>query len=379
MCTWIGHCIQVRPGEFFVNFPMKLKYFLIPLLLLVLTGVYFIPVLHFPYNIRSQGIVFPVREWVLAKAGEGLLTHTLHDNLNQSISYHAITEFQRGDHGEFVLHDKVFLTGRVEKNDTIGFLRSNEEQRLLMQLQGQLEVNRRQLEAFAAGQRPEDVAVARERMILAEKEYETQQKLMERANQLFAEAVISPQDHELARNEYDIKRMALQISRSEYQAIQAGAKPEQLELLRAEIRAIEAQIEQMKTRFDAFTIRAPFSGIVLREGPEMTTSVNILRIADDSAFFVVLPVETYQLSYIKTGQKVILTPENRAPSVQATVEIIGNSVQLINRRQNVFITAVLDEPLQHIFPGMILHAEIQTGKVSVREYAARLTRTIYAN
>lgn len=366
-------------GDFLPFSKMKLKYFLIPLLLLLLAALYFHPLIHLPYNIRSQGIIYPVREWVLAKAGDGLLTHTLHDHFNQSVSYHSITEFQRGDHGEFVLNDRIFHSERVRKNDTIGYLRSNEEQRLMMQLQGQLDVNRRLLEMHAAGERSEDVAIARERVTLAEKEYETQQKLMERANQLFAEGVISPQNHELAQNEYQIKHMALQIARSEYQAIQAGAKPEQLELVRAEIRALVSQIEQVNARLSAFTIRAPFNGTILREGPEMATSENILRIADDSAYIVVLPVEIYQLAYLQTGQKVLLTPENREQPALATIATIGNTVQLINRRQHVFITAVLDKRPPHLLPRMLIQAEIKTGKITLREYAARLIRTIYAN
>lgn len=358
---------------------MKLKYLLVPFFLILFAALYFLPLIQLPYNIRSQGIIYPEREWVLAKAGDGLLTQTLHDHFNQSVSYHAITEFQRGDHGEFVINDRIFHSERVRKNDTIGYLRSNEEQRLLMQLQGQLDVNRRQLEVYAAGERSEDVAISRERVTLAEKEYETQQKLMDRANQLFAEGVVSPQDHELAQNEYQIKRMALQIARSEYQAIQAGAKPEQLEMARAEIRALESQIEQFNTRLSAFTIRAPFNGTIMREGPEIATSENILRIADDLVFLVVLPIEIYQLAYLQTGQKVLLTPENRGQPAFATIAAIGNTVQLISRRQHVFITAVIDERPAHLLPRMLIQAEIETGKITLREYAARLIRTIYAN
>ena len=358
---------------------MKLKLFLVLLFVLVLAGLFFLPVIHIPYNVRSQGIVYPIREWVLTKADEGLLTHTLHDHFNQAVSYHAITEFQRGDHGEFVLHEDVFLKDRIMENDTIGYLRSNEEQRLLMELSGQLEVNRRMLEVYATGERPEDVAVARERMNLARSEYETQLKLMERADRLLKEEVISPQDHELARNAFEIKRLAFEIARSEYEAIQAGAKPEQLELARAEIRSLESQIDQINARLDAFIIRAPFSGIILREGPDMDTTGRIVRVADNTAYIAVIPVETHYLPYLSTGQKITLTPEAREQPVMATIEAIGNSVQVINRRQNVFITAVLDEHPAYIFPKMRIRAEINTGKITPREYAARLIKTIYAN
>lgn len=367
--------------EFFSFFKnMKIKHIAIVLaLVLIVLALFWLPAIQISYKIRSQGMVYPVREWVLSKADNGLLVHTLHDHYHNTLAHHAITEFQRGDHGEFLLHPGVFASARISHNDTIGFLRSNEEQRLLIELQGQLEVNRRLLQSYAAGERPEDVSIARERMLLAEKEYETEKKLMERADGLFREEVISKQDHELAQNQYQIKQMSLQIARSEYLALQAGAKPEQLELVRAEIRALESQIEQVSNRLSAFTIKAPFDGIILREGPELSTSETILRLADDSSFIVMLPVETYQLPYLQRGQTIILTPENRASPATAVIETIGNSVHLINRRQHVFITASLHQGPPHILPRMLLQAEIDTGKISLREYAARITKTIYAN
>jgi multidrug resistance efflux pump len=358
---------------------MKLQYFLVPVILLLLAGLFFTPLVQLPYIVRSSGVVYPVQEWQLAKADEGLLSYKLTDHFNNTISHYSITEFQRGDHGEFVLHPGVFAGGRIYKGDTIGMIRSNEEQRRLIQLEGELESRRRQLEVYRTGARPEEVAVARERLLLAEREYETQRQLMARSEALFEQEVIPPQEFELARNEYEIRRMAVQIARSEYEALRAGAKPEQLELARAEVRALEAQIAQLSGRLDAFTILAPFSGFVMRDRPGVDQLETILRIADDSQFIVVVPVEVHQLAYITPGQRVRLVPENRAQAVEATVVATGNAVQMINRRQNVFVTCVLDEHLPHILPQMMIQTEIDAGRITLMEYARRITRTIYAN
>ncbi len=358
---------------------MKLRFFLIPLLLVLIAGLYFAPVVFIPYNIRSQGVVYPVREWVLAKSAVGLLAHTLHDHINNTLAHHSVTEFQRGDHGEFVLNQNIFLNENISKYDTIGYLRSNEEQRQLIHLQGQLEVNRRLLASFAAGERAEDVAVARERLALAEKEYETQRKLRERSEKLFEQEIISLQEYELAQNDYSIKLLTMQIARSEYQAIQAGVKPQQLEVVQAEIRLFENQIKQLRARLDAFTIRAPFDGIILREGHNPVGTENILRIADISLYIVLIPVETFQLPYLKAGQKVTLMPQNRSNPVLGTIASTGNSVHLINRRQNVFVTVILDDIPPHILPRMMLLAQIRTGNITIREFASRIIKTIYAN
>lgn len=358
---------------------MKLRFILTPLFLFLLAGLYYFPIIRLPYNIRSQGAVYPVREWVLVKSADGLLVHTLHDHFNNTLSHHAVTEFQRGDHGEFVLNPDIFRSDTIFQHDTIGFLRSNEEQRHLLQLQGQLEVNRRLLASFAAGERAEDVAVARERMDLATTDYENQKRLLERSRLLFERDVISLQEYELTQNEYSIKMKAMQIAQSEFLAIQAGVKPQELEVVQAEIRSLEKQINQLRARIDAFTIRAPFNGIIIREASSPIGVENILCIADNSALMVLIPVETHLLPYIETGQKVTLTPQNRVNPVKATIVSKGNSIHIINNRQNVYVTAVLDQQPPHILLRMMLRADINTGNITIREYIARISRTIYAN
>ncbi|MFO7977118.1 MAG: hypothetical protein R6U64_00545, partial [Bacteroidales bacterium] len=265
------------------------------------------------------------------------------------------------------------------QGDTIGLIRSNEEQARYIQLLGELQNQQKLLDVYTSGGRQQDVAIASERLELAEKELQAQERLMERSGKLFRQNVIPEQEYELAQNEYEIRQMAVQIARSEYQAITAGAKPQETELVRSQIRAIEAQLGQLEKRLNSFTILSPFSGMIIRERQLVVTEEIFIRIADDSSFIVVFPVEVHQLPYIRSGQKVELIPENVAEPVVATIADIGNSVQMINRRQNVFITAVLDEHLPHFLPGMLVRAEVDAGAISLREYAARMVNTIYSN
>lgn len=350
-----------------------------PLVALLLLSPLFAALVKLPYVIHTKGVIYPSKEWTLTKAAEGQMAFSMKDHFNNSVSHYGITEFQRGDHGEFVLHQDVFSQPRIHQGDTIGLIRSNEEQTRYIELLGELENQKKLLEVYTSGGRKQDVAVAREMMELAQKEYQAQEKLMVRSEKLFQQNVIPRQEYELAQNEYEIKRMAVEIARSEYQAVTAGAKPQEIDLVRSQIRAIQAQLDQLENRLNSFTILSPFSGMIIRERQLVVTEQVFIRIADDSSFIVVFPVEVHQLPYIREGQKVELVPENVAEPVLATVAQIGNSVQMINRRQNVFVTAILDDHLPHFLPGMLVRAEVDAGTITLREYAARMINTIYSN
>jgi multidrug efflux pump subunit AcrA (membrane-fusion protein) len=348
-------------------------------LILLLAGIFVVPAINLPYKIRSRAIIYPAKEWSLVKAQDGQLAYLLMDHFNNSVSEFAFTEFQRGDHSHFTLNMSLFENERVNSGDLIAHIISSEEQRRLIELKGELEVREKLLEVYLTGERQQDVVIAHERMLLARKEFENQQKLMDRSQKLFDENVIASQEYDISLNEFEVKQLAYQIARSQHQAALTGSKPEQLNLVRAEIRALQSQIHQLEQRIDAFTIRSPFSGTIIRSREQALDNQVFIRISCDSVKIAVLPVELYQLQYIHNGQKVYLQAFSGSKPIPATIESIGNSVQLINRRQSVFITAVLDNPHSAILPGMIIEAEIHGGKISLGEYISRLTRMIYAN
>lgn len=358
---------------------MKTRYLKFPFLILLLSGIFLLPYLQLSYSIQTRGIISPAREWVLSRAGDGQMSYALNDYFHGSISHYAITEFQRGDHGEFRLKEGLFSRGYVYSGDTIGVILSNEEQRRYIQLLGELESRESLLNVYLTGQRPQDVTIAHERVLLAGKELQAQERILERSRKLYAEQVIPAQEYELVENQYEVRQMALQIARSEHQSLLAGAKPEQLELVRAEIRAIQAQINQLSNRLEAFTVRSPITGNIIFEPRQDIPGQTFIRIAEDSPYIVVFPVEVHQLAYVQPGQKVLLIPENRSQIAEATIVSLGNSVQLINRRQNVFVTATLDQNHAHILPGMLIQAKILTGRIGLVEYTSRITKAIYAN
>lgn len=350
------------------------------LIAIVLAALFFASVyVEIPYNISTRGIVMPAREWRLTRLPDGTLLNTEKNNLTNRITYYSVLEFQRGDNAEFVAKERVFSGATVNRGDTVGHVSSFEEERRLLELIIGLEEQKRLLSVYLSGEKEEEINAARERLVLAEKEYETQQKLVARMESLHRTGVIADEAWELALNDFQIKEQNLNIARSELEVVSTGAKPEEIEMIRTRINSFERQIEQAENRQEAFSILAPFTGTIIRQqGPE-PEGESIIRVADMERMIVMLPVDLYQLTYINNGNRVNLRVDSRRTSYSAKVLDVDNAVQYIDQRQNVFITAIIEEMPGRFLPNMLVQAEIECGSIPLRDYVKRMFKVVFEN
>jgi hypothetical protein len=335
--------------------------------------------IEIPYNINTRGIVMPAREWNLVRLSDGTILNTAKNNITNKISYYSVLEFQRGDHAEFIANMRVFSGNTINIGDTVGYIRSFEEERRLLGLQSALEEQKGLLKISLSGEKHEEVNAARERLVLAEHEYETQGKLMARIESLWENGVIADEAWELARNEYLVKRQNINIARSVLEMVSTGAKPEERELIETNIRSYNRQIEQTKNRIAAFNILAPISGTIIREQSSSPGIDPIIRVACLDTMIVTLPVELYQLSYIDNGNMVNLRINSGRTVYPAKIINVDNTIQYLDRRQNVFVTAAVENNTGRFMPNMLLQAEIVGGTISLRDYLSRTFKVVFEN
>ncbi len=360
---------------------MNIKYLgsiLILLLATIVTASFYIEV---PYIINTKGIIYPQKEWKVRSSSDGIIKSELKDYSNNTISQYSVLEFQRGDFAEFRLNNDIFKKKKINKGDTIGIINSNEEIRRLVELKGDLESKEQLLNVYLAGAKAEELEVANKKLTLAQQEYSTQKIITDRNRTLHEKKYISDEVFELSLNQYKKKLHEYEIAKAEYKALASGAKPEQIAYLRSNISAIEAQISQLHERVKAFSVLAPFSGILLRQHNYNNEEV-ILKIADVDNYIAVFPVELSLLQYIKIGQPVQLVSETKNKEYNASVISFDNRVQMINFRQNIFVTAKLektDNQTNTLIPNMVVNANIDCGKITVFEYVKRFFRNTTQN
>lgn len=349
---------------------------LLLLLAFLIVGSYFISI---PFYVYSKGMVLPAKEWSLKKSGDGMLVSVYKDHLLNTITSFSVTEFQRGELAGFRINDKILTQEFIHAGDTIGIINSSEEDRRHVELLAELQVQKSLLKVHSSGEKPETVQMAYEAMIKAEHEFETQKKITARNETLFNEGVIAAEEYELYQNELLIKQQNMNIARSNFEAVSTGAKEEQLNFLMASINALEMQIRQVEKRLRSFHILSPIDGKLVGRREMQTLDETVVNIADNTQWLVILPVPIHQLPYIENGQDVVLKTGNYGISFRANIISVDNVVQMVDQRQNVFVTALLQESETDIIPSMITDATIHCGVVSVVDYFKRLFRIVYAN
>lgn len=308
-----------------------------------------------------------------------MLVSVYKDHLRNSITDFSVTEFQRGELAGFRVNDKILSQEFINAGDTIGIINSSDEERRYVELLAELQVQKSLLKVHSTGEKPETVQMAYEEMIKAERELETQQKMTDRNEILFNDSVIAAEEYELSQNELLIKQQNRNIARSNFEAVSTGAKEEQLNFLMASINALELQLGQVENRLQSFHILSPVDGKISGRRAIQPGEEIMISISDNSKRLVILPVEIHQLPYIEAGQQVVLKTGILGVSLTANIISVDNVVQMVDQRQNVFITALLNEDGPDIIPGMIVDASIRCGMVSVADYFKRLFRIVYAN
>ena len=300
---------------------------LVAVAILIIVLSFFIKI---PYTITSRGLIYPYKEWTLAKTIDGNLLNVLKDNKTNSINSYSVTQFIRGDASAFILNQVVFSNANINTGDTVGYIYSNAEQFKLSELEGKLATEKMMYEAFSTGEKPQDIQHQKEILDLALQEFESQNKIFLRVQKLFNDSLISKNDYDIAQNDLKVKEYKYKIAQSYLSSIQTGVKNEQLEVSKSLIQSIQFQIDQLKSKLKMNNILSPISGKIVKvkssnfdaNGNFMDLE-NIIKVVDMSRLLVVLPVEYYEISELKIGGKVNLMFGGK--SVQGDIIEIGRA------------------------------------------------------
>ncbi len=333
------------------------------------------------YTVSSKGLLYPGKEWVLSRTTDGNLINSLKDNFNNSLIDYTVTEFQRGDMASFAVRPQVLQKKQIEKGDTIAIIQSQNELLRITELRGELAVQQRLLSVYASGERLQDIEVAYQQMILAQNEVKAQQRITERNRILYEKRHIPEEEYEVSLNELNIKEQEYLIAQTQYESLKGGAKPEQIELIQANIESLKQQIEQINRLMDAYTITSPINGIIIKQQGTNTSYETILRVAQTTEYVIKIPVNVYQLPYLETGQKLNFHTPGTGEAFSAYIAGFDNTVQMIDGRQKIFLTAVTDLPANEFqfFSNTLVDVSIPSAPVSLGNYLKRLVNEVYNN
>jgi len=305
----------------------------------------------FVFSTKTKMVIHPTEEWELVRTIDGNLISIQKNHIKNYVNSYAVTEFQRGDAVKFVLNPKIFDQKTINKGDTIGYVFSNEEQRRLIQLKGELGVLIAELEFHTTGQKPEDVEFASRNLALAMQELETQRKLMARSEALISDLVISKEQYDIDLNALKVKELSVELARANLASIDTGEKPEMEKLIRSKIEALNNEINQIQNRLDLLTVVSPISGTLsIDHNSLMTIPLNenvetIVKIMNTEKPIGLMPIRVTHRSAINAGAEVKL----RKHENKGRVVLINNIAQISIGSPYIYYVVQLEKNLNYTF------------------------------
>jgi putative peptide zinc metalloprotease protein len=186
----------------------------------------------------------------------------------------------------------------VEAGQPIARLSLRVHERNLEAAQGQLDEARAQLLLLEAGPTAEEVESAETAVRTAQTAAAWSRARADRYVQLRKDHLVSDQDFENALRQRDVDAQALEEARANLNLVSSGARKEQLEALRAQVKSLQAVADNYKTDVAHTTVTSPISG------------------------HIVTPrIEELAGTYLKPGQRDLIAEIEDGRTVRAEVEV----------------------------------------------------------
>jgi hypothetical protein len=331
-----------------------------------------------PYTVQTSSMVLPVSEWTLSRAQNGDLVSTLKDNRTGKLSAFSASVFQRGNQANFQLNPNLYQRAYLNKGDTVASLFSNQDHEQLVQLQGQLAVQKAELQLDNVGQKPTDVESRFNEVALAKQELATQRLLTDRTVALYQDSLASRQEYEVAINKLRVRELNVQTMTANYKSAATGERPEQLQVIRTRIRSLQQQIHQIQHTLKDLTLTSPVSGtVLLKKAPVSPAEEVVVAVADNSAYVMLLPVRYSERDYVQLKQKVEVAITGTTQTASGEIIGIDNAVQLVDGRQAFFVTALVTEKNLPLVPGMVIKTTVWCQPISLKDHIARVVHSLF--
>ena len=203
----------------------------------------------------------------------------------------------------------------VRKGDLLVELDTTNLRNRLSQARADLESAKAKLSTLLAGERPQDIAKARESLKQAEIKLEDTSIKLDRQNGLFGQGFISKQDVDTAQREYELAQSIYNTASLSLSLTLEGARKQDIISARASVLKAEVSYEQATSDVNDAMIYAPVSGTILEknveEGEKVTSGIGnssggtvILTIGDLSSMKILAKINEVDITKVNTGQDV---------------------------------------------------------------------------
>lgn len=333
----------------------------------VIGYVVLLPV-RFPYVVTTYATITPAQKWVLARASNGQLVENLFNFRSGMNEGFRASTFNPGSSVNFSLHSTLQAGQAIAAGDTVGSVFSSEVQERLVALQGQLSAARSLLLVTSTGQKAAIVNESEQRLQFARRRSAEHQSIEARTQKLFAAQLIAEGEFDRVRSEANALRDEITIAAANLEAARTGAKPEQLNLVHANIAALQSEVESVRRRAASHTVTAPISGTLTA-----TYSSDTLLTISAPEYIALLPVKWSDYRRVAASPRARLRIDGLASApVYGTLLAMNRELHILNGNEVVIATALLDPTSTTVMAGMLVRCRIECAPVTAVEYGRHL-------
>jgi len=282
----------------------------------------------------------------------------------------GIIEEIYADEGEF-----------VDKGATIARLSDRDYSAELRKTRAETEAKQAQLRLLKAGPRPEEIELARTQVAKAEERLTFSRGHLERDKLLVEQKLISEKEFEETKELVAVRGKELQEAGERLKMLLAGARPEEIEALDADIRRLNAHERHLQDQLQSLTIVSPTVGVItthkLKEkiGENVKKGDLIAEVHELKTVTVEIAVPEKEIADVCLGQTVVLKarayPRATLEGKVIAIAPIATKPNDWQPERTVLVTTRLDNSAGLLKPEMTGNAKIYCGEQRLLDLVTR--------
>jgi multidrug resistance efflux pump len=194
---------------------------------------------------------------------------------------------------------------RVGQGQIVAVLENTDLAALVRQSEQELKVAKGRLTELAAGARQEEIAAATAALAGANAHLEEARNQLKRERELLAQKLTAQASLDATEAAFKAAQAAVEEAAQNKQLLEAGPKPETLQLYREQVRLAEAALDYNRQRLEKTNIRSSIAGTVIEryldEGEGITPEIPILAIADLGKLWINAEVDETDIGRVHVG------------------------------------------------------------------------------
>lgn len=202
----------------------------------------------------------------------------------------------------------VDVGSEVKKGDVIASIDPRDYQSALDSAQGNLARSQANLRAMEIGARPEEIEALKAALEREEALYQQAAAEHDRNTRLLERGAVSKSEFDVSLARMQSKAAEVKQAKEDLTMGQTGARPEDLEAKRAEIKALEAAVTNARNQLEYTVLQAPFDGTVAARYVDNFQTVQakepIVRLLDINRIEVTIQLPESLISLVPQVKKV---------------------------------------------------------------------------